>query len=68
MKSPCYICTSRYPGCACEAYKKWLIEYRKAKQNILQETQKDKVLNEWRFDTIQKMKKRGGTNGAQNDS
>lgn len=59
MKSPCYNCTSRFPGCACEAYQAWVIEYRKAKQHILKETQKEKILNEWRFDTIQKMKKRG---------
>lgn len=58
MKSPCYECPDRQPGCACDAYKTWLIEYRKAKQHILKETQKEKVLNEWRFDTIQKFKKR----------
>lgn len=58
MKSPCYDCTERQPGCACEAYQKWVIEYRKAKQHILKETPTEKVLNEWRFDTIQKFKKR----------
>ena len=56
--SPCYGCKKRQPGCACDEYKEWVVKYRKAKQHILKETPQEKVLNEWRFDTIQKFKKR----------
>ena len=60
VKTPCYVCQERHPGChaGCEKYKAWSEAHQTKKQKRYRAFEAERKLDDFIVDSARKLRKR----------